>query len=127
MLLLLCLLASGMESDPLLEAEDTLARGATAVYTVTVIQGTSYWILVETEGPAADVDIVVASKDMDFDHFMSLPYYEDFQYALGFALAEGVSEGEDESFSFTATYTGPAYLVVHDIGETGGSYELKVY
>ncbi|NLP06203.1 hypothetical protein GX411_09670 [Candidatus Fermentibacteria bacterium] len=116
-----------MQSDPLLYADDDLSRGATAVYTITVIHDTSYWIILECENPGADMNVVVASRDMDFDEFMSLPYYEDYQYARGFSLAEGLEDGPSESFTLTAPYTGPAYIVVHDIGETGGSYELKVF
>lgn len=123
----LLVLSLVMQSDPLLRAHDDLSRGGTAVYTITVIHDTSYWIVLECDDPGADMNVVVASRDMNFDEFMSLPYYEDYVYALEFSIAEGLEDGPSESFTLTAPYTGPAYVVVHDIGETGGSYELKVY
>ncbi len=127
MYILLLAMPLVMQSDPILQAQDDLSRGATAVYTITVMDDTSYWIILECDDPRADMDVVVASRDMDFEEFMSLPYYEDFQYAREFSLAEGMEDGASESFTLTAPYTGPAYIVVYDIGETGGSYELKVF
>jgi len=41
-------------------------------------------------------------------------------------MVEGDSDGS-ESLTLTAPYTGPAFIVIHDIGETGGSYDLKVF
>jgi hypothetical protein len=113
-------------SDPLLMADDALARGATAVYTITICEGIDYWVILESSAPESNFDVVVASRDMDFDEFMGLPYYEDYRYALGFSLAEGSQTG-NESFTLTSPYTGPAYIVIHDTGATGGDYELKVY
>jgi len=113
-------------SDPLLSVDDTLARGATAVYTITICEGIDYWVLLGSASAQSNFDVVVASRDMDFDQFMSLPYYEDYQYARGFAIAEG-AEPAGESFTVTAPYTGPAYIVIHDTGSSGGEYELKVY
>ncbi len=115
-----------LSSSPLLESEDFLDRGTTAIYTISLVEGVDYWVLLNTDNPDADFDIVVASKEMDFDQFMMMPYYEDYIYAREFILAEGVNIG-NESFTLSSTYTGPAYIVVHDIGETGGSYTLTVY
>lgn len=123
---LVLLLSAMTGSDPLLSADDTLARGATAVYTITICEGVDYWVILDCANSQANFDVVVASRDMDFDEFMGLPYYEDYQFALGFSLAEG-SEPSSESFTLTSPYTGPAYIVIHDIGTTGGDYELKVY
>jgi hypothetical protein len=120
------LAAATLTTTPLLSSSDDLDRGATAVYTLTIVQGTDYWIVLDCPAPPADFDVCVASREMDFDSFMNMPYYDDFLYAGGFALASGSAEG-GESFSLTAPYTGPAYVVIHDIGETGGEYELKVY
>jgi hypothetical protein len=126
-MVLFALLASALTgSDPLLSADDTLARGATAVYTITICEGVDYWVLLNPVDPQANFDVVIASREMDFDEFMSLPYYEDYQYSRGFALAEGAGPA-GESFTLTSPYTGPAYIVIHDIGTTGGDYELKVY
>lgn len=115
-----------LSSSPLLESEDFLDRGTTAIYTISLVESVDYWVLLNTDNPDADFDIVVASKEMDFDQFMMMPYYEDYIYAREFILAEGVNIG-NESFTLSSTYTGPAYIVVHDIGETGGSYTLTVY
>lgn len=122
----LLVLAALLSTEPLLSSTDVLERGATTVYTLTVMEGTDYWIVLDCPPPPADFDVTVASRDMDFDEFMSLPYYEDYLYARGFSIADGGSEGS-ESFTLTAPYTGPAFIVIHDIGETGGSYDLKVY
>ncbi len=126
MILTSLVLLSALGSDPLLSAGDSMSRGATAVYTITICEGVDYWVLLDAGSAEADFDVVVASKDMDFDEFMSLPYGEDFQYSLGFSIAQGRQQGS-ESFTLTAPYTGPAYIVIHDIGSTGGDYELKVY
>lgn len=122
----LLLLSALISTEPLLSSTDVLDRGATTVYTLTVMEGTDYWIVLDCPPPPADFDVVVASREMDFDEFMSLPYYEDYIYAREFSISEGGSEGS-ESFTLTAPYTGPAFIVIHDIGETGGSYDLKVY
>ena len=113
-------------TSPLLEAEDDLDRGATAVYAITLVEELEYWLILEFPDARTDFDVVVASKEMDFDEFMNLPYYEDFLYAAEHAVAEGVVEGP-ESFTLRAPYTGPFYIVIHDIGGSGGAYHLKVY
>ncbi len=120
------LLAAAVATEPLLTSSDDLGRGATAVYTLTVVQGTDYWIVLECSPPPSDFDVCVASREMDFDEFMNLPYGEDYVYSTGFAISEGTADG-GESFTLTAPYTGPAYIVIHDTGETGGRYDLKVF
>jgi len=120
------ILTLALSTEPLLSSTDQLGRGATAVYTLTVLEGTDYWIVLDCPPPPADFDVTVASRDMNFDEFMSLPYYEDYIYARGFSMVEGDSDGS-ESLTLTAPYTGPAFIVIHDIGETGGSYDLKVF
>jgi hypothetical protein len=111
--------------QPLLEAEDTIARGATAMYTITLEEGLEYWVLL-TCAAGMDLDVIVASDEMDYDEFIQMPYFEDYMYARGFALAEGATEGA-EDFVLTAPYTGTAYIIIHDIGETGGEYDLRIY
>jgi hypothetical protein len=113
-------------TTPLLEADDSLDRGATAVYTISLAEELEYWVILELPDPGSDFDVVVASKEMDFDEFMNLPYYEDFLYAREYVVAEGIVEGP-ESFTLHAPYTGPFYIVIHDVGGTGGDYHLKVY
>jgi hypothetical protein len=113
-------------SDPLLSTEDALDRGATCVYTVSLVEGMSYWVVLEPADEATDLDVVVASREMDMDRFMNLPYYEDYLLAREHAIAEGVEPG-GESFTLEAPYTGSAHVVVHDIGETGGGYSLRIY
>jgi hypothetical protein len=115
-----------MATTPLLEAEDSLDRGATAVYTISLVEELEYWVILELPDGGSDFDVVVASKDMDFDEFMNMPYYEDFIYARQFVIGEGIVEGP-ESFTLLAPYTGPFYIVIHDVGGTGGEYHLKVY
>lgn len=124
--LLVLALASGSESSPLLETQDALDRGATCLYTVSLVEGMSYWVVLDPLEEGADFDVVVASSDMDLDRFMNLPYYEDYLLAREHAIAEGVDRG-GESFTLHAPYTGIAHVVVHDIGETGGSYSLRIY
>lgn len=119
-------MALGTSSDPLLSTEDALDRGATCVYTISIVEGMSYWVVLEPADSAADFDVVVASGDMDMDSFMRLPYYEDYLLAREHAIAEGVESG-GESFTLEAPYTGSAHVVVHDIGETGGGYSLRIY
>ena len=119
-------LASGSESSPLLSTEDVLDRGATCLYTVSLVEGMSYWVVLDPLEEGSDFDVVVASHDMDLEQFMNLPYYEDYLLARDHAIAEGVERG-GESFTLNAPYTGSAHVVVHDIGETGGSYSLRIY
>lgn len=113
-------------TTPLLETEDHLDRGATVVYTVSLVEGIDYWVVLTCVEPASDFDIVIASRDMDFDRFMALPYFEDFVYATEFALAAGSRQGS-EDLTVSAPYTGVAYVVIHDTGETGGAYRLRIY
>jgi hypothetical protein len=113
-------------TTPLLETEDSLDRGTTVVYTVSMVEGIDYWVVLECIEPTSDFDIVVASREMDFDRFMSLPYFEDFLYAGDFALAAGSRQGS-EDMTVSAPYTGVAYVIIHDTGETGGSYQLRIY
>jgi len=110
---------------PLLEAEDTIARGATAMYTLTLEEGLDYWVLLNFE-EGMDLDIIIASNEMDYDQFIQMPYFEDYMYARDFAIAEGSTEGT-EDFVLTAPYTGTAYIVINDIGETGGEYNLRIF
>lgn len=110
---------------PLLEAEDTIARGATAMYTISLEEGLDYWILLNFEN-RMDLDIIIASDEMIYDEFIQLPYFEDYMYARGFAIAEGATEGT-EDLVLTAPYTGTAYIIIHDIGETGGEYHLRLF
>ena len=124
--LLALTVASGSGASPLLETEDALDRGATCLYTVSLVEGMSYWVVLEPLEDGADFDVVVASSDMDLERFMNLPYYEDYLLAREHAIAEGVDRG-GESFTLHAPYTGSAHVVVHDIGETGGSYSLRIY
>ncbi len=109
----------------ILEAEDTIDRGATVMYTITLEEGMDYWVLLNFQD-GMDLDVVVASDEMDYDRFIQLPYLEDYMYARDFAIAEGATEGT-EDFVLTAPYTGTAYIIIHDIGETGGDYNLKIY
>ncbi|MCK5116595.1 MAG: hypothetical protein KAR44_08330 [Candidatus Aegiribacteria sp.] len=111
--------------EPLLEAEDTIARGATAMYTISLEDGLDYWILLNFED-RMDLDIIIASDEMNYDEFIQLPYFEDFMYARAFAIAEGATEGT-EDLVLTAPYTGTAYIIIHDIGETGGEYHLRLF
>ena len=123
--LFLIFLAVSATPAPLLEAEDSIARGATAMYTMTLEEGLEYWVLLKFED-GMDLDILVASDEMDYDEFIQMPYFEDYMYARGFAIAEGATEGE-EDLVLTAPYTGTVYIIIHDIGETGGEYDLKLY
>lgn len=110
---------------PLLDAEDSIARGATAMYTISLEEGLDYWILLSFEG-RMDLDIIIASNEMNYDEFIRMPYFEDYMYARGFAIAEGATEGT-EDLILTAPYTGTAYIIIHDIGETGGDYHLRLF
>ncbi len=110
---------------PLLEAEDTIARGATAMYTISLEEGLDYWVLLNFDS-RMDLDIIIASDEMNYDEFIQLPYFEDYMYARGFAIAEGATEGT-EDLVLTAPYTGTAYIIIHDIGETGGEYHLRLF
>lgn len=124
---LLIILASLSTPTPLLEAEDTIARGATAMFAISLDEGCEYWVLLDfNESGGRDLDILVASDEMDYDQFIQMPYFEDYMYARGFALSEGASEGV-EDFVLTSPYTGTAYVIVHDIGETGGDFHLRIF
>lgn len=114
-------------SPPLLEVEDSLERGATALYTVSLQEGTEYWITLDTAGgePGTDFDVIVAGREMNLEQFMNLPYREDFEYARVHSCAAGNEQG-DESFTLSALYTGVYYIVVHDTGQTGGTFRLKL-
>ncbi len=126
MTLFFLILATSLATpSPLLEAEDTIARGATAMYTISLEEGLDYWILLNFED-RMDLDIIIASDEMNYDEFIQLPYFEDFMYARGFAIAEGATEGT-EDLVLTAPYTGTAYIIIHDIGETGGEYHLRLF
>ncbi|MEN8209805.1 MAG: hypothetical protein ABFR50_11210 [Candidatus Fermentibacteria bacterium] len=126
MTLFFLILATSLATpQPLLEAEDSIARGATAMYTISLEEGLDYWILLNFEG-RMDLDIIIASDEMDYDQFIQLPYFEDFMYARTFAIAEGATEGA-EDLVLTAPYTGTAYIIIHDIGETGGEYHLRLF
>ncbi len=126
MTLFFLILATSLATPPpLLEAEDTIARGATAMYTISLEEGLDYWILLNFED-RMDLDIIIASDEMNYDEFIQLPYFEDFMYARGFAIAEGATEGT-EDLVLTAPYTGTAYIIIHDIGETGGEYHLRLF
>jgi len=110
-----------------LDASDYLAPGTTAVYPITFEEGREYWIVLDFDTDlVVDLDIVISSNEMDYEQFMMLPYYEDYMYAIEFSIAEGCTEGT-EDFLVTGPYTGAVYLVIHDIGGTGGDYHFKVY
>ncbi|GEM_PF-435580 len=120
-------LAAVSTPPPLLQAEDTISRGATVMYTISLEEGLEYWILLtfdETSG--MDLDMLVSSDEMDYESFIQTPFYEDYVYAREFAIAEGATEGT-EDFILTAPYTGTAYIIIHDIGETGGEYNLRIF
>jgi len=126
MTLFFLILATSLSTPPpLLEAEDTIARGATAMYTISLEEGLEYWVLLNFEA-RMDLDIIIASDEMNYDEFIQLPYFEDYMYARGFAIAEGATDGT-EDLVLTAPYTGTAYIIIHDIGETGGDYHLRLF
>lgn len=112
-------------SSPLLDVTDTIDRGGTAVYTVSLEKDTVYWIILQSTNSVTDLNISASSSEMDFENFMSLPYREDFLYALEFAAASGLEPG-DESVTLTAGYSGPFYVVVNDAGGNGGEFFLKI-
>lgn len=112
-------------SSPLLDVTDTIDRGGTAVYTVSLEDGTAYWVTLQSEGGVTDLNVAAASDEMDFEHFMNLAYREDFIYALEFAIVTGLEEG-DESLTLPAEYSGPVYIVVHDTGGGGGGFTLNI-
>jgi len=114
-----------VSSSPLLDVTDTIQQGGTAVYTVSLEQDTVYWITLQSADGTTDLNISASSNDMDFEHFMNLPYREDFLYALEFAIATGLEIG-DESVTLPAAYSGPVYIVVHDVGGDGGDFILKI-
>ncbi|MCK5133992.1 MAG: hypothetical protein KAR40_17815 [Candidatus Sabulitectum sp.] len=112
--------------SPLLDVTDTMDRGATAVYTISLDNETVYWIILESVDGQTNFDVVTASSEMDFDHFMSLPYREDFFYALEFAIVSGLEDG-NESVTLPAQNSGLVYVVVHDAGGNGGLFSLKIH
>lgn len=127
MICLMVFLVSMSSPAPLLDTDDSISRGATAMYTISVDEGYEYWILLEfDESDGMDLDIVVASDELDYDNFIQMPYFEDYMYARDFSLVEGASEGE-EDLILTSPYTGTVYIIVHDIGETGGDYHLRIF
>jgi len=113
-------------SSPLLDVTDTMDRGGTAVYTISLDAETMYWIVLESAEDQTNFDVLTASSEMDFDHFMSLPYGEDFYYALAFAIVSGLEDG-DESLTLHAQNSGLVYVIVHDTGGNGGSFALKIH
>ncbi len=112
-------------SSPLLDVTDTIDRGGTAVYTVSLEEATAYWITLQSPGGITDLNIAASSNEMNFENFMNLPYGDDFIYALEFAIVTGLEEG-DESLTLTADYSGPFYIVVHDTGGGGGEFILTI-
>lgn len=112
-------------SPPLLEVTDTIDPGGTAVYTVSLGEESVYWLTLNSVGGNTDLHVAAASSEMDFEHFMTLPYREDFFYALEFAVTAGMEVG-DESLTLPAEYSGPVYIVVHDAGGDGGEFALVI-
>ncbi|MCK5785601.1 MAG: hypothetical protein KAH54_03475 [Candidatus Sabulitectum sp.] len=113
-------------SSPLLNVTDTMDRGATAVYTVSLDAETVYWITLESVDGQTNFDVVTASCEMDFEHFMNLPYGEDFLHALEFAIVSGTESGNESITLFTES-SGMVYVVVHDAGGNGGVFALKIH
>ena len=112
-------------SSPLLEVTDSMDRGGTAVYTVSLDNDTVYWVILESVDEQTNFDIVTASDELDFDVFMNLPYGEDFIYALEFAIVSGLEAG-NESVTLPSQNSGPVYVIVHDTGGNGGMFSLKI-
>lgn len=112
-------------SSPLLDVTDTIPRGGTVVYNVSLGDETVYWIILQSLGSTTDLNISVSSSEMDFEHFMNLAYREDFLYALEYSIQAGLEEG-DESFTLSSDYSGPVFVVVHDMGGGGGEFTLKI-
>lgn len=112
-------------SSPLLDVADSIDRGGTAVYTVSLEEGTVYWIILQSPDGNTDLNISASSNEMDFEQFMNLPYREDFMYALEYAIVSGLENG-DESVTLPAEYSGPVYIIVHDAGGSGGDFLLKI-
>ncbi len=113
-------------SSPLLDVTDNLDRGATAIYTVSLDNETVYWVILESVDGQTDLNVVASTCEMDFEHFMNLPYHEDFLYALEYAIVSGLEEG-NESLTLPADHSGPVYIVVHDAGGNGGTFVLKIH
>lgn len=113
-------------SSPLLEVTDSMDRGGTAVYTVSLDSDTVYWVILESVDDQTNFDIVTASDELDFDVFMNLPYGEDFIYALEFAIVSGLETG-NESVTLPSQDSGPVYVIVHDTGGNGGIFSLKIH
>jgi hypothetical protein len=112
-------------ASPLLDVNDTIDRGATAVYTVSLDNDTVYWVTLESVEEQTNLDVTAASSEMDFEHFMNLPYGEDFVYALDFAVVSGIEPG-NESITLPAENSSLVYLIVHDTGGNGGQFTLKI-
>ena len=112
-------------SSPLLDVTDSIERSGTAVYTVSLEEDTVYWIILRSEGGVTDLNFVASSGEMDFEHFMNLPFREDFLYAMEYAIAAGLEEG-DESVTLHSDHSGPVYIVIHDAGGGGGSFTLRI-
>ncbi len=125
MISVFAILAVLTAASPLLDVTDTMDRGATAVYTVSLDHETVYWITLESVDGNTNFDVVTTSNEMDFDQFMSLPYGEDFVYALEFAIVSGVEPG-NESLTLPASESSLVYVVVHDTGGNGGQFTLKI-
>jgi hypothetical protein len=126
MSILACLVLLLTASSPLLDVEDSIQRGGTAVYTVSLESGKAYWVVLSSLAESTNLDIVVASFEMDLDHFMNLPYRQDFLYALEHSIIAGMQEG-DESFTLQTPHTGPVHIVVHDSGGNGGGFTLVIH
>ncbi|PIE51379.1 hypothetical protein CSA37_11665 [Candidatus Fermentibacteria bacterium] len=112
-------------TSPLLDVSDSIDRGGTAVYTVSLQEDVVYWIILQSKDGSTDLNLAAASDEMDFEHFMNLPYREDFLYALEYAIVSGLEDG-DESITLPAGFSGPVHIVVHDQGGSGGEFILKV-
>ena len=126
MIYLCTILIALSASSPLLDVTDSINRGATAVYTVSLDNETVYWVILESSNGQTNFDLLTASCEMDFDHFMNLPYGEDFLYALDFAIVAGLEPG-DESVTLSNDNSGLVYVIVHDTGGNGGEFSLKIH
>ncbi len=126
MISLCAILIALATSSPLLDVTDSIDRGATAVYTVSLDNETVYWVILESSNGQTNFDLVTASSEMDFENFMNLPYGEDFIYALGFAIVSGLEPG-NESVTLSNENSGLVYVIVHDAGGNGGEFSLKIH
>ena len=125
MLFVYTFLVGLIASSPLLDASDSIDRGATAIYSVSLDGETVYWLTLESVNGNSNLDVSVSSEDMIFDEFMNLPYGEDFRYALNFAIVSGEEDG-DESITIPALDPGLVHIIVHDTGGNGGNFLLKI-